>query len=73
MEVKIGVLFSAKELTIDVEKTSEEMKATLDEAISRGSGILWLTDAQGRALGVPVDKIVYTEIGTEDRGKLVGF
>jgi hypothetical protein len=35
--------------------------------------VIWLTDAKGRSFGVPVDKIAYVEIGSDDSAHKIGF
>ena len=37
------------------------------------SRVLWLTDAKGRRVGVPTEKLAYVEVGEEHPDKRVGF
>ena len=37
------------------------------------SRVLWLTDARGRRVGVPTEKLAYVEVGEEHPDKRVGF
>ncbi len=71
MEVKVGVS-AARELIIDVESTSDEVKVLVEGVIAEGSPMLWLTDRRHRQYGIPVDKIAYVEFG-DDKGRQVGF
>ena len=73
MEVKIGVVYSPRELTIEVEGSSEELMDKVQSALKDSNSMLWLVDRKGRRMGVPVDKIAYVEIGEEDAMKRVGF
>jgi DNA-binding MurR/RpiR family transcriptional regulator len=75
MEVKIGVTYSARELSVELEEgKADEIVATVDAALANGAPILWLADKKGRRVGVPADKVAYVEIGEEDTAKgRVGF
>jgi len=53
MEVKIGVIYSAKEQQLEVEGTEESVAACIDAGLA--GPMLWLTDTKGRRVGVPAD------------------
>jgi hypothetical protein len=73
VEVKIGVQYAARELTVDSGQSAEEIEAALTAALSpKGSGVFALTDDRGRRVVVPVDKLAYVEIG-ESEARRVGF
>lgn len=72
MEVKIGVLHSPRELTVDSGLTPAEVQAAVSEAIGTDSGVLSLTDEKGRQVIVPADRIAYVEIAEADTRR-VGF
>jgi len=72
MDVKIGVVYTAKELLLEVDDEAETVAATIEAALSGSTGILWLTDRKGRRIGVPTDKVAYVELG-EDPERRVGF
>ena len=74
LEVKIGVIYSAKELSIELEGgRADEMVATIEDALKGGAPVIWLTDKKGRRVGVPSDKVAYIEVAEEDTAKRVGF
>jgi DNA-binding MurR/RpiR family transcriptional regulator len=75
MEVKIGVTYSARELSVELEEGKvDEIVASVEAALANGAPILWLTDKKGRKVGVPADKVAYVEILEEDATKgRVGF
>jgi DNA-binding MurR/RpiR family transcriptional regulator len=74
LEVKIGVIYSAKELSIELEGgKADEMVATIEDALKGGAPVIWLTDKKGRRVGVPSDKVAYIEVAEEDTAKRVGF
>ncbi len=73
MEVKIGVVYTAKELMVELDGTADELVAKIQDALKAESPVLWLVDAKGRRLGVPADKIAYVEIADEEHTQKVGF
>ncbi|MCU1466026.1 MAG: hypothetical protein JWM72_1954 [Actinomycetia bacterium] len=73
MEIRIGVVYTARELNLETDDSVDTVTATIESTISAGDGVLWLTDKKGRRVGVPVDKIAYVEIVTDAGGRKVGF
>ena len=73
MEVKIGVVYSAKELSVELEGKADEVISTIEEALKGSAPVIWLTDKKGRRVGVPTDKVAYVEVAEEDATKRVGF
>lgn len=73
MEVKIGVVYTPKELSIEVEGDVDAFSKLIEEAFDGGRPMLWLTDKRDRRVGIPVDKIAYVEAGDDDSAKRVGF
>ena len=71
MEVKIGVQNAARELTIDVEQSADDVAKQIADAVA-GEGVLSLQDAKGRRVIVPVAKLAYVELGHGASGA-VGF
>jgi hypothetical protein len=72
MEVKIGVQFGTRELTIDVAEDSDAIQKAVSEALKDDSGLLTLTDSKGRRVLVPTAKLAYVELGSPAVGQ-VGF
>jgi hypothetical protein len=73
MEVRIGVVYSSRELTIETDESADEVAAAIDGALSKADALLWLTDNKGRRIGVPADKIAYVEVAADVGGRKVGF
>ena len=71
MEVKIGVQNAARELTVEVDDTLENLEKAVSDAVAN-DGVLSLSDNKGRRIIVPVAKLAYVEIGTATSGA-VGF
>ncbi len=72
MEVKIGVQFAARELTLESTQTPAEVERAVTEALSGDSRVLSLVDDKGRRIVVPADKLAYVEIA-ESELRRVGF
>jgi Protein of unknown function (DUF3107) len=73
MEVRIGVIYTARELTVETDDSVDQVTQTIEGALSNGDSMLWLTDNKGRRVGVPTDKIAYVEVAADAGGRKVGF
>ncbi len=71
MEVKIGVQYAPRELTLESAQTPAEVEQLVTEAMAKDS-VLTLTDEKGRRVIVPVTKVAYVEIA-ESSTRPVGF
>jgi hypothetical protein len=72
VEVKIGVQNASRELVIDSEQSSDDVESAVANAVSGEERVLVLTDAKGRKVIVPTDKLAYVEVGSPTVGR-VGF
>ena len=72
MEVKIGVQNASRELMLDSNQSTDEVEKLVAEALRGDEGLLVLSDAKGRKVVVPIDKLAYVEIGSPTVGQ-VGF
>ncbi|HWC12875.1 MAG TPA: DUF3107 domain-containing protein [Acidimicrobiales bacterium] len=74
MQVRIGVIYSPKEIEVEVEdEDGDELVQHVEKALGDGAAVLWLTDRRGRRVGVVADKMAYVEIGSEMGDRRVGF
>ena len=73
MEVRIGVIHTPKELTLDLGESVEEAVKIIDEALKSGAPLVWLSDSKGHRVGVALEKLAYIEIESEEGSKRVGF
>jgi len=73
MELRIGVVHTAKEMKLEIDGTADEIVKLFDAALQAGAPIVWLTDVKGRRLGAPADKIAYVEIDGDGAANRVGF
>jgi hypothetical protein len=75
MELRIGVVHTPKELSLELEGDPDEVVKAIEEAIGgrASQSMLWLTDVRGRRVGTPTDKIAYIEIDEQGSSRHVGF
>jgi hypothetical protein len=73
VEVRIGVLHSPKELSLEIDGKPDDVAKAFDDALKKENSVLWLTDAKGRRVGIPAERVAYVEIETESGAKRVGF
>lgn len=74
MDIRIGVVQSAKEIEMDLGDKADAAKLVkeIESVITDESKVLWLTDRKGRQVGIPAARVAYVEIiPHEDRR--VGF
>jgi hypothetical protein len=73
MEVKLGVVYSPKELLIETDEAADEVVERVESAVAGKAQVLWLTDTKGRRVGIPTEKLAYVEVGEEHPDRRVGF
>ncbi|MFI5492479.1 DUF3107 domain-containing protein [Actinoplanes sp. NPDC051859] len=71
MEVKIGVQYAPRELTLESAQTPAEVEQLVAEAMEK-DGVLSLTDEKGRKVIIPIAKVAYVEIA-ESSTRPFGF
>ncbi len=71
IEVKIGVQYSPREISVEVAQAAEEIRASVEKAVAEG-GLIMLTDVRGRQVLVPAAACSYVEIGPQE-ARRVGF
>jgi len=72
VEVKIGVQFAPRELSLESSQTPDEVAQAVSDALRADLGVLALVDEKGRRVLVPADKLAYVEIA-ETELRRVGF
>jgi hypothetical protein len=75
MDVRVGVIQTAKEIHVELPDGADQEKliADVETALSADAGVLWLTDRKGRRVGIPAGKVAYIEIGSPADARRVGF
>ena len=57
MEVRIGVVHTPKELTLELDASLDDVKKSIEKALS-DDGVLWLVDPTGEERGARAPKTV---------------
>jgi hypothetical protein len=75
VDVRIGIIQSARELDIDLPEGTkhDDIVGDVEKALAQPDGVLWLVDKRGRRVAVPSGKIAYIEIGGGGEDRRVGF
>ena len=75
MEVRIGIIHTAKELEVELAEDADRDKvlSEVESSLSRREGVLWLTDRRGRRVAIPVAQVAYVEVGAPANERRVGF
>jgi len=71
VEVKIGVQYAARELSVATEAEPDAVLAALNKAIKDDS-VFIITDDKGRTVAVPAARVAYLDF-TSDSDRKVGF
>jgi hypothetical protein len=72
VEVKIGVLHTPREITLESSQTPDEVESLVAAALKSVDGQLSLTDERGRKVIIPANLVAYVEIAQSDVRR-VGF
>jgi hypothetical protein len=73
MEVRIGVVYTPREIILEMGDDADTVSSAIEKAVNEKSPLLWLTDSKGRRLGIPIEKLAYVEIAGADADRKVGF
>jgi hypothetical protein len=74
VDVRIGVTQSPRELSFEVDESSQaEVTAAVEAALSGATDVLWITEKRGRRIAVSAAKIAYVELGVPDGERRIGF
>lgn len=73
MEVRIGVVYTTRELTLETDDPVDQVMQRIEGALNNGEALLWLIDSKGRRVGVPTDKIAFIEVAADAGAHKMGF
>jgi len=73
VQVRIGVIYSPREIEVDVDNDADEVTSEVEKVLQDGAPILWLTDRRGKRVAIVADKITYVEVGSDSGERRVGF
>jgi hypothetical protein len=75
VDVRIGVLHTPKEIEVDMGDgiDKDAVQKQIDTMLGDSSKVLWLTDKEGRQVGIPVRSVAYVELGAKSGKPRMGF
>ena len=71
MDIKVGIQHVSREVVVDSSETAKDIETAFSSALADNT-VLRLTDAHGRQVLIPADKIAYIDLG-EENARRVGF
>jgi hypothetical protein len=73
VEIRIGMMNVARELTFEVnDDEADQLKSDLESASAAGDNMLWVTDSDGRNVGLSIGQLAYVEFGVPG-DRRIGF
>lgn len=72
MDVRIGLINSARELALETSQSAGDVEALVAEALATNSPMLKLTDDKGKLYVIATAQLAFVEIGS-DQSRRVGF
>lgn len=74
MNIRIGMIYTPKELEVELaDDAAPSIVEEVTDAVTKDTGMLWLTDKKGRRVGVATSKVAWVELGPESDARRVGF
>lgn len=72
MDIRIGMLNTARELSFETDTSAAEVEQAVAAALAGESQLLRLVDAKGAVVLIPAAALAYVELGAESPRR-VGF
>jgi Protein of unknown function (DUF3107) len=72
VEIRIGIVNSARELTFESAQAASEIEKTVSDALESDAKFVRLLDESGKVYVVPTATLAYIEVGSE-KTRRVGF
>ena len=72
MEIRIGMVNTARELSLESSASTAEIETLVADAVTGKSAFLKLSDDKGKVYLVPSATIAFVEVGN-DQARRVGF
>jgi hypothetical protein len=75
VDVRIGVTQAPRDIEVELadNTSADDLVDKIDAAVSKATGMLWLTDKRGRRVGIPAAKLAYVELDSGAETRRVGF
>lgn len=73
--VRVGVTQAPREIEVELADDADRasLGKSIEQALAKSEGVLWLEDRRGRRIGIPSAKVAYVEIGAPGDDRRVGF
>jgi hypothetical protein len=72
VEVRIGLVNTSRELTLETSQSAQDVEALVTEALNASTSMLKLSDEKGKTYLVATANLAYVELGS-DQSRRVGF
>lgn len=72
MKIKFGVAHTNRVVEINCQDT-EQIRSAIEQAFAQGRPILWLEDADGTHIGIPIAMLAFVEFESPENPSGVGF
>jgi len=73
VEIRVGMMNVVRELAFEVnDDEADQLKSDLESASTAGHSMLWVTDRDGRDIGLVVGQLAYVELGVPG-DRRIGF
>lgn len=72
MEIRIGIVNSPRELSIESDATQAEIRQLVEAGLASDAKLVALSDSKGKQYLIPAASIAYVEVG-EAATRKVGF
>ena len=75
MQVRIGVTNIPREIEVELpdDADADALRTSIEQLVTSGAGMLWLTDRKGHQVGVVVEKLAYIDLGSGADHARIGF
>lgn len=71
MDIKVGIQHVSREVVVDSSQSAKDIEKAFSSALADDT-VLQLSDAHGRQVLIPANKIAYIDLG-EENARRVGF
>ncbi len=75
MDVRIGIVDSAREIELELDESVDQKAfcSEIEKAMADQTALYWLTDRKGRMVGIPLARVAYIEAAPDHNLRKVGF